>query len=151
MSDTPYKYFLHSKSSFNSLYTLNLLFLHIPECNLLVTKVFKTHDEAFLESSEEERSTPYHLYYIRNTLIPLLSPHGSTWNFTFIILFFIKNILQKLSCLFFNNLKNKITFLLFLFKYKDSIPKLPHTASLYKYSKSNFLHVANNTAFNTLD
>ena len=32
MSETPY--FLHSKSSFNSLYTLSILFLHIKECNL---------------------------------------------------------------------------------------------------------------------
>ena len=36
MSETPCKYFLHSKSSFNSLYTLNLLFLDIPECKLLL-------------------------------------------------------------------------------------------------------------------
>ena len=36
--ETPCKYFLTSKSSFNSLYTLNLLFLHIPECILLITK-----------------------------------------------------------------------------------------------------------------
>ena len=38
MSENPYKYFLHSKSSFNSLDALNLLFLHILECKLLITK-----------------------------------------------------------------------------------------------------------------
>ena len=38
MSETPCKYLLHSKSSFNSLYTLNLL--HIPECKLLITKFY---------------------------------------------------------------------------------------------------------------
>ena len=50
-----YKYFLHSKSSYNSLYTLNLLFLHIPECKLLKTKFLNTLfilDTASLEPSD---------------------------------------------------------------------------------------------------
>ena len=57
MSDTSYKYFLHSKTSFNSLYSLNLFFLHAPECNLLVTEFLDAlfiYDKASLESSEEE-------------------------------------------------------------------------------------------------
>ena len=47
VSETPCKYFLHSKSSFNSLYTLNLLFLHIPECKLLITK-FLVHNNSLV-------------------------------------------------------------------------------------------------------
>ena len=42
-SETPCKYFLHSKSSFKSLYTLNLLFLHIPEYNLPNEKILLLH------------------------------------------------------------------------------------------------------------
>ena len=39
MSETPCKpVLLALKIFFNSLYTLNSLFLHIPECNLLITK-----------------------------------------------------------------------------------------------------------------
>ena len=57
MSKTQFKYFLHSKSSFNSLYTLNLLFLHIPECKLLITKFLNALfilNTASLEPSEVE-------------------------------------------------------------------------------------------------
>ena len=57
MSETPCKYFLHSKSSVNSLYTLNLLYLHIQECKLLVTKFLNALfilDTASLEPSEVE-------------------------------------------------------------------------------------------------
>ena len=58
MSDNPCKYFLHSKSSFNSLYyALNPLFLHIPECNLLLTKFLNAlfiQDTASFEPSEVE-------------------------------------------------------------------------------------------------
>ena len=57
MSETPFKYFLHSKSSFNSLYTLNLLFLHISECKLLITEFLNAlfiQDTASLEPSAVE-------------------------------------------------------------------------------------------------
>ena len=57
MSETPCEYFLHSKSSFDSLYTLNLLILHIPECNLPLTKFLNElfiQDTASLEPSEVE-------------------------------------------------------------------------------------------------
>ena len=52
--EPPCKYFLHSKSSFNSLYsyTLNLLFLHIPECKLLITKFLA------LTQRKQEPTTP---------------------------------------------------------------------------------------------
>ena len=57
MSETPCKYFLHSKSSFNSLYTLNLFFLHIPECKLLITKFL---NELFiLDTASLEPKRPY--------------------------------------------------------------------------------------------
>ena len=48
---------------------------------------------------------------------------------------FLKTFLQKLSLPFFNNLKNKTTFLLFLLKFKGSIPKSPHTASLQVFEE----------------
>ena len=57
MSETPCKYFLYSKSSFNSIYTLNLLFLHVPECKLRITKFLNALfilDTASLEPSEVE-------------------------------------------------------------------------------------------------
>ena len=52
-----------------------------------------------------------------------------------------------------NNVKNQTTFLLFLLKFKGSIPKSPHTASLQVFEEQPkiFLHAANNTASNTLD
>ena len=66
---------------------------------------------------------------------------------------FQKLFLQKLSLSFFNNLENQTTFLLFLLKFKGSIPKSPHTASLQDFEEQNkiFLHAANNTASNALD
>ena len=66
---------------------------------------------------------------------------------------FSKTFLQKLSLPFFNNLKKQTTFLLFLLKFKGSIPKSPHTASLQVFEEQPkiFLHAANNTASNALD
>ena len=54
---------------------------------------------------------------------------------------------------FFENLKKQNAFLLFLFKSKSSIPKLPHTASLQAFEEQHkiFLRAANNTASNVLD
>ena len=125
MSETPCKYFLHSKSSFNSLYTLNLLFLHIPECKLLKTKFLNTLfilDTASLEPSEVEvRSisliiSKTHFFHCFLFLPGILHLFHS----------FSKTFLQKLSLPFFNNLENQTTFLLFLLKFKGSIPKSPH-------------------------
>ena len=66
---------------------------------------------------------------------------------------FSKTFLPKLSLLFFNNLENQTTFLLFLLKFKGSIPKSPHTASLQVFDEQPkiFLHASNNTASNALD
>ena len=152
MSETPCKYFLHSKSSFNSLYTLNLLFLHIPECKLLITKFLNALfilNTASLEPSEVGvRSTSLiisktHFFHCFIFLPGILHLFHS----------FSKFFLQKLSLPFFNTLENQTTFLLFLLKFKGSIPKSPHTASLQVFEEQPkiFLHAANNTASNALD
>ena len=152
MSETPCKYCLHSKSSVNSLYTLNLLFLHIPECKLLITKFLNALfilDTASLEPSEVEvRSisliiSKTHFFHCFLFLPGILHLFHS----------FSKTFLQKLSLPFFNNLENQTTFLLFLLKFKGSIPKSPHTASLQVFEEQPkiFLHAANNTASNALD
>ena len=78
MSEIPCKYFLHSKFYFNSLYSLNLLFLHIPECKLLLTKfqnaLLFIQDTASLEPSEVEvRSISL---IISKTLVLIPSPSG---------------------------------------------------------------------------
>ena len=136
MSKTPCKYFLHSKSSFNSLYTLNFFFLHIPECKLLKTKFLNALfilDTASLEPSEVEvrslsliisKTHFFHCFLFLPGILHLL--HS-----------FSKTFLQKLSLPFFNNLKNQTTFLLFLLKFKGSIPKSPHTASLQVFEEQN--------------
>ena len=59
MSETPCKYFLHKIffQLYNILYTHNLLFLHIQECNLLITKFLNAlfiQDTASLELDEVE-------------------------------------------------------------------------------------------------
>ena len=124
MSETPCKYFLHSKSSVNSLYTLNLLFLHIPECKLLEKKFLNALfilDTAYLEPNEVEVWS-----------ISLIISKTHFFHYCFLFLpgilhlfhFFSKTFLQKLSLPFFNNLENRTTFLL---KFKGSIPKSPHT------------------------
>ena len=129
MSETPCKYFLHSKCSVNSLYTLNLLFLHIPECKLFITKFLNALfilDTASLEPSEVEvRSisliiSKTHFFHCFLFLPGILHLFHS----------FSKMFLQKLSSPFFNTLENQSNFLLFLLKFKGSIPKSPHTASL---------------------
>ena len=152
MSETPYacKYFLHSKSSVNSLYTLNLLFLHIPECKLLITKFLNAFNylyliyTASLEPGEVEVMSisliisKTHFFHCFLFLPGILHLFHS----------FSKTFLQKLSLPFFNNLENQTTFLLFLLKFKGSIPKSPHTASLQVFEEQPeiFLHAANNTA-----
>ena len=117
MSETQCKYFLLSKSSVNSLYTLNLLFLHIPECKLLITKFLNALfilDTASLEPSEVEvRSisliiSKTHFFHCFLFLPGILH----------LFLSFSKILLQKLSLPFFNNLENQTTFLLFLLKFK---------------------------------
>ena len=129
MSETPCKYFLHSKSSVNSLYTLNLLFLHIPECKLFITKFLNALfilDTASLEPSEVEvRSisliiSKTHFFHCFLFLPGILHSFHS----------FSKTFLQKISLPFFKTLQNQSNFLLFLLKFKGSIPKSPHTASL---------------------
>ena len=83
----------------------------------------------------------------------------SSTAFSFYLEFYIysilfrKILLQKPSLPFFNNLKNQTTFLLFLLKFKGSIHKSPHTASLQVFEEQPkiFLHAANNTASNALD
>ena len=110
ISETPCKYFLHSKSSVNSLYTHNLLFLHIPECKLLITKFLNALlilDTASLEPSEVEvRSIS--LIVSKTQFLPLLSL--STWNFTFIPFFFEKFFFKNYPYLFSIILKTKILF-----------------------------------------
>ena len=149
MSETLCKYFLHSKSSINSLYTLNLLFSHIPECKLLITKFLNALfvlDTASLEPSEVEvtcRSisliiSKTHFFHCFLFLPGILHLFHS----------FSKTFLQKLSLPFFNNLENQTTFFLFLLKFKGSIPKSPHIASLQVFEEQPkiFFHAANNTA-----
>ena len=96
MSETP----SCTQNLLSTLYTLNLLFLHIPECKLLKTKFLNTLfmlDTASLEPSEiEVRSIS--LIISINTFLPLLSL--STWNFTFIP-FFFKNLFTKTILTFF--------------------------------------------------
>ena len=96
MSETPCKYFLHSKSSFNSLYTLNLLFLHIQECKLLLTKFLNALfilSTASLEPSEIE---------VTSISLIISKTHFFHW-FLFLpeififIPFFFENLLQRLS------------------------------------------------------
>ena len=121
MSETPCKYFLHSKSSFNSLYTLNLLFLHIPECKLLKTKflnaLFILYTASLEPSEIEVRSisliiSKTHFFHCFLFLPGILHLFHS----------FSKTFLEKLFLPFFNNLENQTTFLLFLLKFKGSIP-----------------------------
>ena len=90
--DSIRKYFLHSKSTFNSHYTLNLLFLHIQE--LLLTKFLNAlfiQDTASLESSEVE---------VRSISLIIAKTHFFKWNFIFIPFFFKKPFSQKQSVTF---------------------------------------------------
>ena len=147
VSETPCKYFLRSKSSFNSIYTL------IPECKLLITKflnaLFILDTASSLEPSEVEvrsisliisKTQFFHCFLFLPGILHLFHSFSKTFS-------------QKLSLPFFKNLKNQTTFLLFLLKFKGSIPKSPHTASLQVFEEQNkiVLHAANNTASNALD
>ena len=105
MSKTPCKYFLHSKSSFNYLYTLSLLFLHIPKCKLFKTKFLNTLfilDTASLEPSEiEVRSisliiSKTHFFHCFLFLPGILNLFHS----------FRKLFYKNYPYLFFNNLEN---------------------------------------------
>ena len=138
MSKTPY--FLHSKS-FNSLYTINLLFLHILQTSYY--KIFIIHYlytiQPSLEPSEVEvrsisliisKTHFFHCFLFLPGILYLFHSFSKTF------------FPQKLSLPFFNNLENQATSLLFLLKSKGSIPNHPiqlHCKSLRSNIKSFYM------------
>ena len=101
---------------------------------------------------------PLNVNTIKTSIYTLITNISST-AFSFYQEFYIYSIVfqkpfyKNYPYLFFNNLENQTTFLLFLLKFKGSIPKSPHTASLQVFEEQPkiFLHAANNTASNALD
>ena len=136
MSETPCKYFLHSESSLNSLYSRFTLLIYIPECKLLLTKFLNTLfvlDTASLEPSEVE---------VRSISLIISKTHFFH-RFIFLpgILFlfhsFSETFLQKLSLYLFSIIsKTKLLFSCFFLNLKAQY--LNHPIQLhYKSLRSN--------------
>ena len=115
MSETPCTcmYFC-TQNLLSTLYTLNLLFLYIPECKLLLTKSLNAlfiQDTASLEPSEVEVRpisliiSKIHFFHCFLFLPGIL----------FLFHSFSRTFSQKISLPFFNNLENQTTFLLLRF------------------------------------